>query len=245
MRLGTSLALARIGRSAAAPFTPASLFASAEPGAWYDASDLTSMFQDSAGTTPAVVDAVVGKWNDKSGRGNHATQATTAAKPILRQAGALYYLEFDGVDDKWTVPTMVTIGSTASIITGMLSTDTAWMLLSNSALGNPLIAVAQSANGSATSQAAGTPVFKVNRVALSANTRGGLYTDVAAGSTAKVLTITAVDCSALNTPLISGYASGGFELTGRIYQMVLAGTLTAPNIAATETYIAGKAGVTL
>ena len=32
--------------------------------------------------------------------GNHATQETAAARPILRQtAGGLYYLEFDGVDD--------------------------------------------------------------------------------------------------------------------------------------------------
>jgi len=31
--------------------------------------------------------------------GNHATQATAAARPILRQSGSLYYLEFDGVDD--------------------------------------------------------------------------------------------------------------------------------------------------
>lgn len=82
-------------------FTPASLFATGEQGAWYDPSDLSSMFQDDLGTTAAAVDSPVGRINDKSGRGNHATQATAAARPILRQdAGGSRYLEFDGVDDR-------------------------------------------------------------------------------------------------------------------------------------------------
>jgi hypothetical protein len=42
----------------------------------------------------------VGKILDKSGRGNHATQATSASRPILRQdANGKYYLFFDGIDD--------------------------------------------------------------------------------------------------------------------------------------------------
>ena len=81
-------------------FDPATLFASGEQGAWYDPSDLSTMFTDTDGTTPAAVGDPVARINDKSGRGNHATQATAAARPILRQtAGGLYYLEFDGVDD--------------------------------------------------------------------------------------------------------------------------------------------------
>lgn len=81
-------------------FTPARLFASGEEGAWYDPSDLSTMFTTAAGSTPASVDGPVGRIEDKSGNANHATQATAAARPTLRQtAGGLYYLEFDGVDD--------------------------------------------------------------------------------------------------------------------------------------------------
>jgi hypothetical protein len=80
-------------------FTPASLFAAGEQGAWYDPSDLASMFQDAAGTIAAAVDQPVGRILDKSGRGNHATQATAAARAILRTAGGLYWLEFDGSND--------------------------------------------------------------------------------------------------------------------------------------------------
>jgi hypothetical protein len=79
-------------------YTPFVLFATAE-GGWWDFSDLSTVFSDSAGTTPASVDGVVGRVTDKSGNGLHFTQGTTSLKPLLRQAGALYYLEFDGVDD--------------------------------------------------------------------------------------------------------------------------------------------------
>ena len=48
-------------------FSPASLFASGEQGAWYDPSDLTTMFQDRAGTTPVTADGqTVGLILDKS-----------------------------------------------------------------------------------------------------------------------------------------------------------------------------------
>ena len=37
-----------------APFSPTSLFAANEAGVWYDPSDLTTLFQDTAGTTPVT-----------------------------------------------------------------------------------------------------------------------------------------------------------------------------------------------
>lgn len=61
---------------------PNSLFALAEPGVWYDPSDLTTLFQDNLGATPVTAPAqTVGMMLDKSGRGNHATQATLAQRP--------------------------------------------------------------------------------------------------------------------------------------------------------------------
>lgn len=67
-------------------FSPSSsLFASGEKGAWFDASDLTTLFQDSAGTIPVTaVGQKVGKWLDKSGNNNHAVQATVANQPTYQ-----------------------------------------------------------------------------------------------------------------------------------------------------------------
>lgn len=85
----------------AADFSPLELFQFGEQGVWYDPSDFSTMFQDNAGTTPVTaVGQAVGRILDKSGRGNHASQATPTSRPILRQDGTgRYYLEFDGVDD--------------------------------------------------------------------------------------------------------------------------------------------------
>lgn len=59
------------------------LFYSNEQGAWYDPSDMSTLFQDAAGTVPVTaVEQPVGLVLDKSGRGNHATQATTTKRPI-------------------------------------------------------------------------------------------------------------------------------------------------------------------
>lgn len=83
-----------------AAFSPLSLFAGGEQGVWYDPSDLSTLFQDSAGTIPVTAAGQpVGRMNDKSGNANHATQVTAASRPILRNSGALWWLEFDGVDD--------------------------------------------------------------------------------------------------------------------------------------------------
>lgn len=62
----------------------------------------TGLYQDTAGTVPAVLDGdPVALWQDQSGNGLHATQATGTKCPLLRltQAGARNALQFDGVDD--------------------------------------------------------------------------------------------------------------------------------------------------
>ena len=89
------------------PF-PRSLFSAGEQGIWLDPSDFSTLFQDSAGTTPVTaVGQPVGKILDKSGRGNHATQSTGASRPTLQQdSNGLYYLSFDGTDDGMATPSI-------------------------------------------------------------------------------------------------------------------------------------------
>lgn len=80
--MGLSLPLGGSVRDIAAAIR--ALFAAGEQGAWYDPSDFSTLFQDSAGTTPVTaVQQPVGLMRDKSGRNNHATQATAASRPVL------------------------------------------------------------------------------------------------------------------------------------------------------------------
>ena len=89
-------------------FTPSMLFVNGEQGAWYDPSDLSTLFQDAAGTIPVTTAGdPVGRMLDKSGRGNHAIQPTSAARPTYQTDGSLSWLQFDGVDDHLTTPQLI------------------------------------------------------------------------------------------------------------------------------------------
>ena len=60
------------------------MFASGEQGGWYDPSNLSTLFQDSAFTAPVTaVEQPVGSMLDLSGRGNHASMVTTPKRPVL------------------------------------------------------------------------------------------------------------------------------------------------------------------
>ena len=78
------------------------LFTSGEQGFAYDPNDLTTLYQDAAGSIPVTgAGQPVGLMRDKSGRNNHAFQTVSASRPILQRnatTGA-YYLAFDGADD--------------------------------------------------------------------------------------------------------------------------------------------------
>lgn len=116
MKLGLGL-----GFSEGGGFSPATLFAASEPGVWLDPSDLSTLFQDSAGTTPVTAAGQsVGRILDKSGRGNHATQVTAAARPIYQvDSGGRGYLLFDGVDDFLVTPTITPGTDKVQVFTGV------------------------------------------------------------------------------------------------------------------------------
>jgi hypothetical protein len=93
------LLLGLLGGGGAAAFSPADI---AGLALWLDASDASTLFQASDGTTPAVADGdVVGYWGDKSSAGNVVTQPTTANKPLLKLAvqNGRAVIRFDGADD--------------------------------------------------------------------------------------------------------------------------------------------------
>ena len=117
-------------------FSPASLFAASEQGVWYDPSDLTTLFQDSAGTTPVTATGqTVGLMLDKSGRGNHATQATTASRPtygVVPLGGRRNLL--------LATDTMATQSSTVTAAAHTLSfTGTGTVTLTGASVAGPLV----------------------------------------------------------------------------------------------------------
>ena len=94
-----------IGLSPANPATPKGAFSPSSIAGlqlWLDASDSTTLFTDSAGSTPATADGdPVGYWGDKSGNTNNTTQADGTKKPLLKLAtqNSKNSVRFDGSND--------------------------------------------------------------------------------------------------------------------------------------------------
>lgn len=70
-------------------WTPAEL---TDLAVWLDAADASTLWADTAATTPALNGGAVARWNDKSGNGRHAFQ-TAATGPLYNNGG---WLEFNG-----------------------------------------------------------------------------------------------------------------------------------------------------
>jgi hypothetical protein len=113
---------ARVAASAAVggPVPPSLLFANAEKGAWFDASDTTTLFQDAAGTIPVTATGQpVGRWLDKSGNGNHATQHVAANRPTYQiDAEGNPNVTFDGSNDFLATAT-IDFTATAKMTVGL------------------------------------------------------------------------------------------------------------------------------
>jgi len=102
-----------LGRSLAARiFKPEDLFFLGEQGAYYSPGDLSTLFQDAAGTTPVTDDGdPVGLAVDISGNAVNAAQSVSASRPVYNVSPSR--LSLDEVDDELviTVPTGGWIGT--------------------------------------------------------------------------------------------------------------------------------------
>ena len=249
----------------AVAWSPLTLFAASDVGVWYDPSDFSTMYQDSAGTTPVTaVGDPVGKILDKSGNGKHATQATAASRPILRNDGTNYYLEFDGVDDSLATAA-IDFSATSKIeaFTGLYKGSSAarGLLFEMNTSGGVNSFSSECPQGAA----AETIMFSTRGTASSTT----MIPSFVAGS--KKIFSWQTDTAVLNTSLrMNGVLSGPFALNtpavvlgnyplyfgrrngadlplnARVYSLIIRGALSdAAQIAAAEAYVAGKSGVTL
>ena len=246
------------------------LFANGEKGVWYDPSDLSSMFQDSAGTTPVTaVGQPVGKILDKSGRGNHATQATAAARPVLQQDGnGKYYLAFDGVDDFLSTASIdFSATDKMTVVAGVAITGTAVGTIAEFSTDASVHNGAWSYYQRTTSAAQTAFLLRGTDITLKQFTTGGTSRkevascafDIAQAS--RDLEIAARINGAAQTMVTGGSASAGtgnfgnyplyigrragtsLPFKGNLNQLIVRGTAsTAEQIVAGETFVNSKTG---
>jgi hypothetical protein len=260
--IGIGATLFKVPTAYGQGFIPSVLFANGEKGAWYDPSDLASMFQSSDGTTAAVVDQPVGYIRDKSGNGNHAIQATSDKRPTLRQSGSLYYLEFDGANNCLATSAIdFTGGDQMSVFAGAAKTASTNQVVAE------LSSSISSNNGSFRLFGSST-IWRytskgTNLVNGSASDYGIPSTSVLSATSdisADQLTFNVNGDQEANPTSDQGTGNYGnyalnigsrdngasLPLTGNIYGLVVRSTVSsAAEIAATEAYMATKSGVTL
>jgi len=266
---GSSLKLRGTGGVTLTIFDPLTLFSSGEKGVWFDPTDITTLFQDAAGTQPVTAyGQKVGKILDKSGNGNHATQSNAAFQPT-------YQIDNEGN------PNLTFSGSYNQLVTPPINfTTTAQMMVGAglNVIGSASAAVAielgsdvNSINGSflfgapgATTDHSlylrGTSTIRaaINNVVDGDDIMVGLF-DISqatkelqliprlnrvqiSGSDITWTGTTAGTGNFGNLPLFIGARSGGSNpYQGKIYQIIVRGALTnASDVSQTENLIDAK-----
>ena len=97
------------------------------------------VWQDAAGTVPATAAGhPVGKITDGSGNGKHLTQSTYTSRPVLTSYGGKLWLEFDGIDDGLSIPSIdFSASDEMSVIVGQRKTGTAVAILAELGSASP------------------------------------------------------------------------------------------------------------
>lgn len=246
----------------AAAFSPKSLFSNGEEGAWYDPSDLSSMFQNSDGTGAAAVDSPVGYIADKSGNGNHATQATSTKRPTLRLSGGLYYLEFDGTDDALQTSAIdFTGGDTMSVFAGARKeadeVSVVAELSANIGSNNGAFRLATISGNIWRYSTKGTSVSNANATDYTPPVTSVLTGQSDISDNLNIIRVDGVQKASAGAPQGSGNygnhvlnvgARNGatLALEGRIYGLIVRGaSSSAAEIANAEAYMANKTGVSI
>ena len=247
-------------------FYPTSLFASGEKGVWFDANDISTLFQDAAGTIPVTaVGQKVGKWLDKSGNNNHATQSNTALQPTYQIdpegnpnvtfSGSYTQLVTPPINFTSTAQMMVAVGLN---VVESASAAVALELGSNvsSVNGTFLIGAPSSVadhslylRGTSTLRAAVdnvvdgddiiTGLFDISQATKETQLIPRLNFVQLTGSQITWTGTTAGTGNFANLPLFIGARSGGsLPYQGKIYEIIVRGALSTPTqVFQTETFI--------
>lgn len=249
-------------------FNPLSLFTAGEQGIWFDPGDLTTLFQDDAGTVPVTTDGqAVALMRDKSGNAHHAAQTVAGSRPIFRTSAGLSWLEFDGVDDFLLTNTVnLTATDEIGVFVGALklSDATTSLIVESGPLAdsNPSFSLFGPSSAGANKfdfriRGTTTVIASTTNTAFNApitavvTGQGDLSTPP---TTLRVNGVQAASTVAApgggtfgNQPIYIGRRAGiSFPFTGNIYSVIIRGAASdALTVARTEGYTAAKSGVTL
>lgn len=232
-------------------FDPVTLFTGGKQGVWLDPSDLSTMFKDAAGTQPVTTDGdPVGRLDDLSGNGNHATQTVSASRPTYRTDGILHWLQFDGVDDRLNITLASAVSAPFTIAMGEKRTgfNSTFNYLIDSAHPNKLSLYIFGENGaisvvrasSSFSSSANSPLNTAKAIFHSqVGMTGKLKSDSSATQT-----FTLTDSPVMTSITLMSTTGNTGNVKGNIYSFLLTNSDTYDN-ADIYDYVNKQSGVTL
>jgi hypothetical protein len=214
---------------------------------------MDAAWQDSAGTTPAVVDMPIGKGGDLGPSGYHVTQSGSA-RPTLRTSDGLYWWAYDAVDDLLVgAAGSYAIGAThylaAAIKKGTSNNVTMFQVYQQSTVysrlqntsSNNAMSVYRTAAGinSATS---GSGAFTVGSTKVIDGLQKPGYVDLGINGTITVGSSTSQSSHTVTGAIEIGNAAVGMDFYGGI---MLKGEPTAEERAFIQQGLAALAGITI
>jgi hypothetical protein len=216
---------------------------------WLDASDASTLFNATSGGSLPANNAIVARWEDKSGNGRHFTRATanqptrvTSAvnsKDAVRFVGAQYITRTGGTFGAADIVDVFFVSQTS---------DTAYVFLSSSTNGGAYYDATQN-NGNSALGGFNSPTVSQYRVngANVTNTRSALLT--ARGSTANILSVigSTVTGSAWEGLELNYRHGGGFDVSdGYACELLIySSSVSTADRNAIESYLGNKWGVTI
>lgn len=253
MKLGLGLGITRLQANS---FSPAQL---PDLVAWYDPSDLSTLWQDTAGTTPVTASGQsVARIDDKSGNGYHLTQSTAAARPTYQSSGGLHWLESDGVDDLMQAGSRLGLGADPdlSVITSLrnLSSDSDDRLIHIGDNTPTNLSLSIGTAGTSWRYDDGNVIFADftgDTVVTWARSTGDLYRDAIVGldGVYDPYISTATGGSSVNSTgdefTLFAKDIGALFANVRLYGLVVTESNNAADRSRAETYLADKAGISL
>lgn len=248
----------RLGNGQSKRFTPGALFRRNEQGLWYDLADMSTLFQDTAGTVPVTaVGQPVGLIRDKSGRGNHLQAMGTPG--TLQADGTRRYV--DGIADGYaTQPMNMTGNGQLTVCAGIRKTTDAAIAIVVEFSGNLntsngawyIAAPIEGGQAGLSFVAKGTNAQYLDSVGLAApinavvTAQADLLTPFTNMRVNGVQTATTAGDLGGGTfgnwqMYVGRRGSGGNNFPGRLYALVVRGAASSPSeVAAVETYMNGR-----
>lgn len=223
---------------------PDHIFDGGVQGVRLDASDLSTMWQDEAKTTPVLVHGdPVGYWADKSPNGAAFTQPVAVERPIYQTDGTYHWVDF-GPTSRIRTPVVIVGALAVELVYAARNTELdggSFIVISRVSSASPYALYGQKDTNAAAEVNAGTPVYRKNGVVLPAADRAALYT---AFPTGEAHVMGAANIDMLTSPWgniqFGGWNSdlGGLAFDHRLYGCTLVASTSEQNRLDLEAYYA-------